>query len=432
MSRLQCGVAVRTFDPGPGVTMAGFAARDGVSRGSHDPLSARAMVFTEDERAVALVVADLIGLEVRQADGLRTEIGRRLGIAADAVVIAVTHTHSGPQILREGLGGGADERVVALVFEAIIDAAVTAWNHRFPARIGHATALEHTVAHNRRHPDGPIDPVVWTIRVDDEHGRPRAALVSYACHPVVLDAGNLWFSGDWPAVTRDLIEAAHPGLIAVFAQGCCGDINTGHSAHDSMSAAASAARTFEEAERIGAKIAKVVLDQFADLPTRPEPLSHASACAELGFQAGPTSQEAAVLQRQVQTELASDPATSRMVVLKAQDAWLNHVGRWSADSVDCTVVAIGLGDLRIVSVPGEPFHAIADDIRRALPGREVLAVGYANGVPGYVPHPPTEYDHGGYEVEEAHYFWWQPHCFRPTTGAELVDAAVRAATRAGS
>lgn len=426
MSRLLCGVAVRIFDPGPGVALAGYAARTGRSQGTHDPLSARALVLTEGERAAVLVVADLVGLEVGQTDGLRADIGARLGISPDDVVVAVTHTHSGPQVMREALGGGADERVVALVSEAIVDAAVAAWQDRFPARIGHTTSAEHTVAHNRRHPGGPVDPTVWIVRIDDDSGQPRAALLSYSCHPVVLDAGNLLFSGDWPAVTRDLVEAAYPGLVAVFAQGCCGDVNTGHSAHDSMSEIASARRTFAEAERLGSAIAGVVLDRFADVATRPVPLTRASVRARLRFRAQPTAEEAAVLRERVRAELAADPAAERAVVLRAQDDWLDRVGRSPIDGIECTIVSIGLGDLRLVTVPGEPFHAIAGDIRSALPGRDVLVAGYANGVPGYVPYPPTEYRHGGYEVEEAHCFYRQPHCFDPATGGELVTAALAA------
>jgi hypothetical protein len=84
-------------------------------------------------------------------------------------------------------------------------------------------------------------------------------LVAYACHPVTLGADNLSWTADYPHFVRRDIEAAHPGAVALFLTAATGDVNTGHSAYDSMKLGAAPARTFAEAERLGAIIARNAL-----------------------------------------------------------------------------------------------------------------------------------------------------------------------------
>jgi hypothetical protein len=111
----------------------------------------------------------------------------------------------------------------------------------FPARIA-AGFGEIYLGHNRRKvsPDGkvtmfwrnaeklptsPIDPSVGVIRVDDESGKPRAIIVNYACHAVVLGPDNRQISADYPGYLARRIERELDGALCLFTQGGAGDIN---------------------------------------------------------------------------------------------------------------------------------------------------------------------------------------------------------------
>lgn len=96
-------------------------------------------------------------------------------------------------------------------------------------------------------------------------------MVSYPCHPVVLGPDNLLWTADYPDVVRAVMEAAEPGCTCLFLTGCCGELNTGHSARDSMTLGGSADRTFAAAERTGRRIAVAALavvtgDRYYGMP----------------------------------------------------------------------------------------------------------------------------------------------------------------------
>src|SRR5690606_5286151 len=76
---------------------------------------------------------------------------------------------------------------------------------------------------------------------------------------VVLDATNLLWTADYPHFLRAELEKAFPGAAALFLTGCAGDVNTGHSAHASLSLEGNPARTFEAAAAIGRKIARSIV-----------------------------------------------------------------------------------------------------------------------------------------------------------------------------
>ena len=82
-----------------------------------------------------------------------------------------------------------------------------------------------TVTTSRRVPYGPVDPEFVLLRVDDAAGRPRALLVHYATHAVVLGPTNCKYSADYPGVLQARTEAAIPDAQVMFVQGGAGDIN---------------------------------------------------------------------------------------------------------------------------------------------------------------------------------------------------------------
>ncbi len=72
------------------------------SQGVHDPLFARALVIANSEdraEAFAIVSVDVCGLDTEQSKAARAATEARTGIPASQIMIAATHTHSGPATL---------------------------------------------------------------------------------------------------------------------------------------------------------------------------------------------------------------------------------------------------------------------------------------------------------------------------------------------
>jgi hypothetical protein len=56
------------------------------------------------------------------------------------------------------------------------------------------------------------------------------------------------------------------------------------------------------------------------------------------------------------------------------------------ESISCELVEWSLGDVRLVSIPGEAFQAFGRELERARGGRAILA-GISPSWQGYFPHP---------------------------------------------
>ena len=72
---------------------------------------------------------------------------------------------------------------------------------------------------------GPVDPEIGVLRLDREDGRTLAVLYNFACHPIqgVPSGRN---TADMIGFASTVIEEnLSDGTIALFLQGCAGDIN---------------------------------------------------------------------------------------------------------------------------------------------------------------------------------------------------------------
>ena len=260
----MAGVARVEVTPPVGSPMGGYSAREGPSTGVHDPLYATVLVLKSAGVTVAIVSCDLRSFPSERIIALARE--RKL---ADHVLIAVTHNHSGP-LTWEDKGWPRPERSwFADTEDRILRAIENARKQMFPARIA-AGFGEVYLGHNRRQvsadgevtmlwrnaerkPTAPIDPTVGVIRVDDDAGKPRALIVNYACHAVILGPDNRLISADYPGYVARRIEHELTGALCLFTQGGAGDINP------YLDKQPVAENGFGEAEKMGNALADAAL-----------------------------------------------------------------------------------------------------------------------------------------------------------------------------
>lgn len=236
-AELMAGVArIDITPPATGTPMGGYGARRGPSTGVHDPLLATVLVLRLNGEGVAIINCDLLSFPSERI--INEARAKKL---VNHVLIAGTHTHSGP-ITWENQNWPADAQSwFASTEDKIIAAIAEASAKMFPARIASGFG-EIYLGHNRRRvdadgkttmfwrnaerqPTGPLDPTVGVIRVDDNSGRVRAILVNYACHAVILGPDNREISADYPGYLRRELEREYPGSFSLFIQGGAGDIN---------------------------------------------------------------------------------------------------------------------------------------------------------------------------------------------------------------
>lgn len=423
---IEVGASVQPFDIPSPVMMSGFAARTEPSIGEHDVLGARALAMDE----TVLITLDVCALEETTcsaiAEGVRPE-------SPDRVIVTATHTHAGPCSAPTRLARCTPE-IERQLIHAAIAAGRAARDARVPCEVELRQAHGVGVAKNRRHADRRVDPPVQLLRftaaadsygaddatlLDREARRTRevASLATYPCHPVVLDGTNRLLSGDYVHPLRRRLEAEHPGSVAVFATGCAGDLNTGHSAEASYSLQPTSTRTFEEAERVGTRIADAAL---AGETRKVDVHRVAATSAPVTLRIDRPGPEKVAADADSWTRARATADLGEAALL---DIWLD----WARDlpeGDDWTgrVNALRLGEITVVTLPGEPFLEVAEQISVQVEG-PCLVLGYADGCPGYFP-AEGEYPSGGYEVDDAHRYYGMPGPFAAGSAEILIQRAV--------
>ncbi len=94
-AELQAGVAVVDITPPAGYRMSGYFY-ERLNTGTHDPLQAKALVLRQGEEQAALVFCDLIGIAREVSGRARVLAAKKTGIPVEHILIAATHSHTGP------------------------------------------------------------------------------------------------------------------------------------------------------------------------------------------------------------------------------------------------------------------------------------------------------------------------------------------------
>lgn len=393
--------------------MAGFAARTGCAVGSHDPLTVRALVVGE----TALVTADVIGIDA----ALSKRVRKLSSLPDDAITITATHTHSGPFSMPGRLSGVSDANFMESLEVGLLKALETAVSTRKPAQLLGGVGKATSFAQNRRHRNRALNKDIPILRVDDAAGKPVAILVSYACHPVVLGADNLLWTADYIHFFRKELEAVYPGAIVIFATGCSGDINTGHSAASSLSNYANPSRSFAVAEKIGKSLSQSV--RAAKMRALGYYCGASEIFTEIEFRLTETDSKEQLIHRWLK-DLVRNKVSQ--VIAEIWVNWAKNFMGKDVDPIEMRCTALNWGGAVLIALPGEIFTETAMRIRRNISsGRPLFLLAYADDNPGYIP-PNSEFRYGGYEIDEAHRFYGLGAAFAPGS-AERLELAGRVA-----
>lgn len=420
---LRAGAARVEITPRPGIHLTGFIARAGPSLGIHDPLYARALALEAGGQRVVLVACDLLALDAAFVSSARTAIHAATGAAHDHILIACTHTHSGPATIFLRDCGVVDDGYLDDLRSRLADAAAAALADLRLAQIGVGQGAATGLAFNRRVPEAPIDEQIGVAALRDLAGKAIATLVNYACHPVCLDHRNRLLSADYPGFLAQALEE-HTGAPVLFTNGACGDINPRRMGG------------FDYVVELGAALAaeaRAVVDGLAfqdavDLRAARETL-------DLPLQPLPARFEIERQIREYRRQLAQVQQSGGVPQdkpLRAMLGWAEAAAESLArgglpQTVPLELQVIRLGDLTLAGVAGELFNELGARIKQTA-SRPLWVVGYANGDIGYIPTRQA-YTQGGYEIDAAYKYYGYPAALAPEAGERLVQAAERLVKR---
>jgi hypothetical protein len=181
----------------------------------------------------AVAIAEIGTIRDDYLANVRTQLHANLQIEASSVLINASHCHG---------------VVCSDIVERTVEAVKKAAQNMVPVKIGAGTGHEDRIMENRRLPlknggeadvrhaysmppddevtgVGPVDPEIGILKLERENGQTFAIVYNFACHPIqgVPSGGN---TADLSGFASKVIEdCSDEGTVALFLQGCAGDIN---------------------------------------------------------------------------------------------------------------------------------------------------------------------------------------------------------------
>ncbi|HAP93554.1 MAG TPA: hypothetical protein DCM26_02880, partial [Desulfotomaculum sp.] len=422
-ARFLAGISKVTITPPVGAPLVDNQRR---STGIHDDLYARVLVLSDGKHKAAIVCLDLEGFDLSWSDHVREMVRAKTGIAV--TLLNSTHTHSAPFLMpwnplrdewfQQGEGLQWKERLAAKIVDAVAraNAGITEVDlraGRAPVQVGANRRLptENGIV-MKPNPDGAVVPWVDVLRVDDAAGNPVAILLSHAAHPVIIHGSSTLISADYPGYAVKEVEQKFGGnVMALFAQGCCGNIN-GEPLRGG----------FDAAERAGEKLgAAVVQAAIESKRIGRGALKMSSSVIDLPFQDWDLGEcRQALAEAEERLAKAGDNVSVRDEVLRLRDlAAKAERGERQTLRFEMQMLAIGKAWC-LLTMPHEVFAEYQLWADKESPFAQTMVLAYTGGCESYVP-TDRDFPLGGYEAT-------QP----PEKGAAALGYPYRAALKPGT
>jgi neutral ceramidase len=408
----RVGVAEVACTPPLGLPLQGNFRDDYAARGVHDPLMAKAMVIESGGTRVAVCAVDACLLDAACVSTLRAAASRATGIPGECILVAATHTHSGPALTTLGVMPRAPEAATLAFLESAAGAVAAASRAVAPAGISVGASRESRVSFNRRlrcrdgttHMNwegldpsevvevlGPTDPELVVLAAD-RGGAPAGALVSFGLHPAVLAGDNWLYSADYPGYLAEaLARIEGGGVISLFLNGCCGNVNHIDYA-DRLQG-----RGYQMTQRIGYILAAAAREAFRSrAQVSGMELRVASRRVDLERIRIPDADYERARRIVAGTDGAPPPGQVDGLPEAFYADMLVRMREAQDRPMSTEVMCIRIGDAAVVGLPSEVFCELGLDLKRRSPARRTIVCELANDWFGYLPTREA-FAQGGYE-----------------------------------
>ena len=430
---LTAGFAQLDITPPAGGNMPGYFVARVAGEEVNSRLTVTAAAFSAEGGDVIFVSADVLAFTAQNVQAMRARIADKTGVAPSHILIAATHTHTGPAMDVPVYLCPPDEKTSAHTAACVEKAAVEAFSARRPAELGVTHFEEDRFSFNRdivmrdgsikMNPSrakslddmvkwaGKVDYSVDVMRVEDETGRVAAFLVNYANHPDCHRRDNRKYSADYIGfLRRALKEEYGEDVCVLFFNGTCGDVNC----IDYMHGESDWYYLENQAPQIiGAELAKDIIARSGEFVMQGEEPVIAVRNATFTTSRRRVSQA----EREWAVEVQKDP---NAYPLSDQAFAAEYAAPDDApDTVEVEVQLVRLGPWSIVALPSEIFTEIGLIIKAASPYPRTLVFALANGVHGYIA-PRYRAERPCYELRLSRYTYTGPE-----TAEKLIETSAR-------
>lgn len=405
---MEVGVARVDITPEDPIRLAGYGSRPkSESTGIIQRLGAKALAFGSDaQHPSVLITVDLVGITKQITAKLAQQLSKKMGIDPAQLVICASHTHGGPEIgnllnILEYRGDHFNDSLLALnqlvhiakyteqLSQKLEEVALAALKNRKPAFVAWGQG-QAGFATNRRTKGGPVDQVLPILRITNLDGTLRAVLANYACHGTTLGGEVNEIHGDWMGEAQRIIEANHPGAIAMVSIGCGADANP--QPRGKMENLKS------HAQDISDNVDKLLMAQLQPLTSPPV---GNMKWVELPFSKVPTVPEL--------IKLTEDKTVKGYYARRSLDRIARGESIPAALSYPVQTWNFG-NKLAMINLAGEVVVDYSLRLKNELGAEHLWINAYSNDVPCYIASQRVIKE-GGYEAESSMYYYDKPSPF---------------------
>ena len=413
MSKFKVGFARVDYTPAVGLPLVGNFRTDYASRGVHDPLGAQALVVEDGGgNKLALLSVDICMIDREHCGFMRGYIASHCDVPGENVLIAATHTHSGPGIVRFGEGPYCDEATTEAFLSKAAEAVVQAAGRCKPATLRVGYSREERVSFVRRlkckdgkthmnweglDPEfvveelGQPDPELLAMSVEQD-GEVQAVLVNFALHPAILAGDNWLYSADYPGYLREgLSRLMGRDVTTLFFNGPCGNVN--HIDYRDLTQG----RGYQMTQRVGYMLAVAAYEALAGATeVKGDTVGVGREKVRLGRIK--ISDDQLAWAREVLEKAKDNPAPGQEDGLPDEFYARLYLDMHKKQDVDDEVEVMSgrIGDVGIVGFGGELFCEFGMLMKRESPAQHNVIVELANDTIGYLPIREA-FEQGGYE-----------------------------------
>ncbi|MGH9398126.1 MAG: neutral/alkaline non-lysosomal ceramidase N-terminal domain-containing protein [Terriglobia bacterium] len=377
MSKLWAGWSKREFTIPIGHRMAGYVAREKPSTGRLGPLFVRALVLKQGRLTAGIIVADLLLISNRWAERLRSRLARVLDTRREHIIVAATHTHSGPQVdtrpfdFASGREDRSVERSLMRSIEQRMERVLAEAKQSIErVKVAAAHVPIRGVATDRNHPNRGKTQRLFLVRFQ---GKLNCAVLGvYGCHSTVLGPDNTLLSGDLHAeIARSLEKSVN---VVLMTTGAAANISTRFTR---------SAQTSRELCTLAAEVTR----QAAMARFRP------LRGARLAMRAQTTRLRVSNLESVPPSKIRK---TGRLGVVGTEARLIRErlarAPEFASGSIMAPLTVLRIGTIDLAALPFEIYSDTGEFLWKRT---RLIPICYANGYWGYVPSPaagPEDYE----------------------------------------
>jgi hypothetical protein len=400
MNTLLLGVSKTDITPPVGGELLGYAVLE--STGVIEPLMAKAMVLSNENKTVAIITCDLLGISGDITAAVRKGIAKKSKlIRCEDIMICASHTHGGPSTMTNyHTDVGHDKPYLKRLVNNLVDVVCKAEKNLEPVTWGLGSGKA-TFNINRRlpvngdvllapNPKGVCDHEVQVVRFDTLAGKTKGILFNFTCHATVMGGSKI--HADYPGAAKTVVEKECPGAMAFFTNGACGNVRPMFKPRNAKTFGGGTPEAIKKAgDMLGKEVLRVAkkikTNQTSDIRT-------ISKVVRFPLEKTPTIPE---LQREIkehQNNIRTMKSENKPLPFILQEnqylSWCKTMLKRATNKtlhpwLDGEMQLFKIGNLILVGLPGEIFCEYGLAIKKLCKPATAMIAGFTNECLAYFP-----------------------------------------------